>query len=83
MPEVTVHGSVFEPASNTHCDKLSNVLVTSQLQETLLVRGFVNRGFAYSRKNYCGNICASRCRSLALAQARGVTQQLASARLSQ
>jgi hypothetical protein len=33
------------------------------IQQTLLVRGF-----AYSRKNYCGNICASRRRSLALSQ---------------
>jgi hypothetical protein len=25
-------------------------------QKTLLVRGFAHRGFAYSLKNYCGNI---------------------------
>jgi hypothetical protein len=37
-------------------------------QQTLLVRGFAHRGFAYSRKNYCGNICASRRRSLALSR---------------
>jgi hypothetical protein len=35
---------------------------------TRLVRGFAHRGFAYSRKNR-GNICVSRRRSLALAQA--------------
>jgi hypothetical protein len=34
----------------------------------LFVRGFTHRGFAYSRKMYCGNICASRRRSLALSR---------------
>jgi hypothetical protein len=43
-----------------------------KIWKTFHNRGFAHRGFAYWRKNYCGDIYASRCRLLAVAQARGV-----------
>jgi hypothetical protein len=41
----------------------------NEIQQTLLDHRFAHRSFAYSLKNYCGNICALYHRSLALVHA--------------
>jgi hypothetical protein len=46
--------------------KIWHKVYSQEVQETHLIHIFAHCCFAYLQKNYCDNICAPQCRSLAL-----------------